>query len=525
MRYYTIYKRLAVPALAAGLLLAACSKNLDKTNPNSVTVDQYYKTAAELQSGTNAIYAVLHSISLVGREWFFVHDLRSDDVATGGGQLEAPRNQILIGATDPTNAVMNSVWDAAYTLIHRANTVIENAPNVTDNPTLRDECVGEAKFLRAWAYNELVTMWGAVPIYTQTVSTATGYQPRSAESDVYALIEKDLQEAAAVLPGKSSVTDKGRATNAAAWFLLARVLMQNGDYDGARTALLKIPTSGADGYSLTSRYLDNFEEETEFNNESVFEVVFADKGNNDFNWAGNLVGDGASASVTTVRNQEYCPVAWRNLIPSNRFLAEFESTVNGYAKTDPRFAYSVYQTGDKINNNTETLTDAQQNGNSSILNGVTQKISWRKYMLLYKEDVSYHPGGNNQRIFRYGEVLLMLAECENELGNTGAAVGYLNQIRARADVAMPAYPTAQYPTGTKTEVQKALMHEKTVEMGCEEVRNIDIIRWRKKGYFTGGDPLSYFRANRDELLPIPQAEIDNNPQLAAGGIAKQNPGY
>jgi hypothetical protein len=68
------------------------------------------------------------------------------------------------------------------------------------------------------------------------------------------------------------------------------------------------------------------------------------------------------------------------------------------------------------------------------------------------------------------------------------------------------------------------MHEKAVEMACEEVRNIDIMRWRKKGYFTT-DPLPYFKINRDELLPIPQAEIDNNPQLAAGGINKQNKGY
>ncbi|MEO5892320.1 MAG: RagB/SusD family nutrient uptake outer membrane protein, partial [Ferruginibacter sp.] len=69
------------------------------------------------------------------------------------------------------------------------------------------------------------------------------------------------------------------------------------------------------------------------------------------------------------------------------------------------------------------------------------------------------------------------------------------------------------------------IHEKMSEMGCEEVRNIDILRWRAKGYFTGGDPLSYFKTGRDELLPLPQSEIDNNPQLGDGGISKQNPGY
>jgi tetratricopeptide (TPR) repeat protein len=518
-----IYRILVMLAGAASLLVTACSKRLDKADPNTVPVSQFFKTAAELQAGTNAIYAALHGNSLVAREWFFVHDLRSDDVATGGGQLEAPRGQILIGATEPTNSVMNAVWNGTYTLIHRANSVIESGSKVTDNTALRDRCIGEAKFLRAWAYNELVTMWGAVPVYTSPVSTADGYKPRVAEDEVYALIIKDLQDAAGILPAKTG-TDKGRATNAAANFLLGRVLMQKGDYVGARTALLKIPIAGADGYSLTARYLDNFEEEMEFNNESIFEVVFADKGNNDFNWGGNGVADGAAGTQTTIRNQEYSPVAWRNLIPSDKLLAEFESTVGGSAKNDPRFSYTVYQSGDKINNGSQTLTDAMQSGETSVLQGVTKKISWRKSTLLYKENVSYHPGGNNQRIMRYAEVLLMLAECENEGNNIPAAVGYLNQVRARADVMMPAYPTLQYPVTTKSEVTKALMHEKAVEMACEEVRNIDIMRWRKKGYFTT-DPLPYFKVNRDELLPIPQAEIDNNPQLAAGGINKQNKGY
>jgi hypothetical protein len=165
-----------------------------------------------------------------------------------------------------------------------------------------------------------------------------------------------------------------------------------------------------------------------------------------------------------------------------------------------------------------------QNGNSSVLNGVTQKISWRKWLLMYKENQSFHPGGNNQRLIRYAEILLDLAECENELTNSGPAIAYLNQVRDRPDVAMPHYPTTQFPCGNKDEITKAIMHERNVELGDEEVRNIDIIRWRKKGYFTT-DPLSYFKPNRDELLPIPQDEIDNNPKLGAGGINAQNQGY
>jgi hypothetical protein len=186
---------------------------------------------------------------------------------------------------------------------------------------------------------------------------------------------------------------------------------------------------------------------------------------------------------------------------------------------------SVYQTGDKYFNNTLTLTDAAQNGNSSVVNGVTRKISWRKYMLIYKDNSTFHPGGINQRIMRYADVLLMMAECETELGSAASVVtGYLNQVRDRPGVEMPHYPTTKYPCNSKAELIRAIMHERTVELGAEEVRNRDILRWRKRGYYTT-DPLTYFRANRDELLPIPQSEIDNNPELGAGGINKQNPGY
>ena len=541
MKSKKIYSGFIIGALIT-IIIFSCDKNLDKTDPNAVVVNQFFKNSTELLSGTNAIYSVMHGGNLVGREWFFLHDTRSDEVATGGSQLETPRAQLLNGVHDPTNGVMNSVWNALYTLIHRANTVIINAPEITDNTTLRDRCVVEAKFLRAWAYFELVSQWGGVPIYTTPATGADSYQPRSPEADVYTLIIADLQAAAAGSPGKSGI-EKGRATKATANALLGRVQMQKGDYAAAKTALLAIPSAGTDGYMLRDRYLDNFEaglptptdagkldESFEFNDESIFEAIFVDKGNTDFNWGGNGIGDGAAGNQTTVRNQEYCPVAWRNLIPSNEYLNEFENTATGAAKTDPRYKFSVYETGDVYNNGQSVLADPDVQGPTSTVNGVVKKVSWRKFMVLYRDSKGYagfHPSGNNQRLIRYADVLLMLAECENEGGNIAGAIGYLNQVRARPSVAMPPYPTAQFPCISKNQVTRAIMHERIVELGDEGVRNVDIVRWRKKGYYpsVAPEPLSYFTANKHELLPIPQAEIDNNPQLGAGGVAKQNPGY
>lgn len=523
MKHSNLYKLIIGGCVITGAIILSCTKDLDKTNGSYPTLDTYYQNSSELLNATNAIYAMFHSGSLVGREWYFVQDMRSDDVSAGGGQLEVPRAQMLNGNCDPANSVMNSVWNGLYGVVLRANTVIEHGPGVTDNDALRDRCVAEAKFFRGWAYFELVSMWGGVPLYTIQITLPDQFQARAPEDQVYAQIIQDLTDAANTLPASYGDADRGRATSGAANAMLGRVYMQSGAYDKAKEALLKVVNSNL--YRLVDNYMDNFLEETEFNAESIFEASYVDNTNgSNFDWG--YAGNGTPQN--TVRNQEYCPVAWRNLIPSNKYLNEFENTATGGAKTDPRFAMSVYQTGDTYDNGNAVLTDGDQNGNSSIVNGVTKKISWRKFMLIYKQDhttAQFRPGGNNQRIIRYAEVLLMLAECENELGNIPGAVEYLNQVRDRPSVAMPHYPTTQFPVSTKDQVTKAIMHEKSVELGCEEIRNRDILRWRKKGYFGGTDPLSYFRANRDELLPIPQAEIDNNPKLADNGIEKQNPGY
>lgn len=523
MKKTTFYRSAVIACLISTALIIACNKQLDKSNPSYVTLDSYFKNADELQKGTNAIYSVFHGGGLIGREWFFLQDCRSDDVSSGGGQLEVPRAQILNGAITSDNSVMNSVWNGLFTVIHRSNAVIGSAANVTDNDAVRDQCVAQAKFFRGWAYFELVSMWGAVPLYTQVVSSPDQFQSRVAEDAIYTQILQDLNDAAGVLSPSYGSSDLGRVTSGAANAMLGRVNMQKGDYAAAKTALLKVTGSGL--YHLMDNYGDNFLEETEFNQESIWEAVYFDKGDNGFDWG--YTGDGSGNAQATVRNQEYCPVAWRNLIPSNKFLNEFEKTTTGATKTDPRYKVTVYETGDKFNNDQDVLTDGMQNGNASSINGVTMKASWRKFMLIYKQSLataSFHPGGNNQRIIRYAEVLLMLAECENETGSTTNAVAYLNQVRDRASVKMPHYPTAQFATGTKEQVTRAIMHERTAELGDEEVRNKDILRWRKKGYYTT-DPLTYFRKGRDELLPIPQQEIDNNPKLGEGGIDKQNPGY
>ena len=495
--------------------MVACTNKLDVLDENNPTTESYFKTALELQNGVNAIYSTLRSANLVGREWFFTHDMRGGETASGGSQLEAPRAELLKQSSPaPSNSVMTSVWLASYQMINRANLVLSKAPGITDNTTLRDRLVGEAKFLRGWAYFELVSQWGDVPVYTEPITSSTEFKGKSPAADIYTLIISDVTDAVAKLPATYANSDRGRATKGAANTLLGKVQMQKGDYAAAKAALLQVYGQ----YSLVN-FLWNFDGDIkedggqlitaghEFNAESIFEVVFVDKGDNNFNWGYN--GEGSTSPMSGVRNQEY-GITWGNVIPSDRLLNEFEAG-------DPRYVMTIYEEGDQIltapgakdniNNPSVvplTLTAAAMNIATSTKGGVVKKRFFRKYNIYEYVNSGFHPGGVNQRVYRYADVLLMLAECEAEVGTPAQAAIYINQVRSRAGVAMPAVVLT-----TKNEALKAVMHERAVELGAEEVASIDILRWRKKGYYPliTTDPVP----GQTSLFPIPASEISTNP--------------
>ena len=500
---------LIIAVILCTAIIVACNKKLDVLDKNNPTTESYFKTAAELQAGVNAAYSSLRSGNLVGREWFFTHDMRGSETNSGGAQLEAPRAELLKQPSpSPSNAVMTSVWNGTYQMINRANLVISKGPDITDNIALRDVTVGEAEFLRAWAYFELVSMWGDVPLYTEPVTSATGYKGKSPAADIYTLIISDLNDAAAKLP---DVAPQGRASKGAANALLGRVEMQNGDYDAAKAALLKVYGK----YSLVANFSDNFDGDikygaglasthpgvNEFNSESIFEVAFVDKGDDNFNWG--YVGEGATADASIMRSQEY-GIVWGNVVPSDKILDEFEPN-------DPRYKYTFYESGDKIltEGGTEpgtTLTEDGMNVAPSNHDGVIKKRVYRKYSVLDWTDDGFHPDGINQRLIRYADVLLMLAECEAETGTPANAAKYINEVRARPSVKMPPVVLT-----TKNEAIAAVMHERAVELAGEEVNNIDILRWRKKGYYPSIRPDP--KPGQVDMFPIPASEIAANPLI------------
>ncbi len=496
----------------AAVVIVACNKKLDVTDQNNPTTESYFKTASELQQGVNAVYSSLRAGNLLGREWFFTHDMRGAETAPGGAQLEAPRAELLKQPVpSQSNSVMTSVWNGTYQMINRANLVISKGPDVTDNTALRDVTVGEAEFLRAWAYFELVSMWGDVPMYLEPVTTASGYKGKSSADEVYAQIVSDLTDAASKLP--DAAAQQGRATKGAANALLGRVEMQKGDYATAKAALLQVYGK----YSLAPRFSYNFDGDVtlgsngilqaagshEFSNnpESIFEVAFVDKGDNNFNWG--YTGEGPTADVSTMRSQEY-GIVWGNVVPSDQVLNEFEAN-------DPRFKYTFFESGNNIltldgTQTGKTLTEDGMNVAQSNHNGVLKKRVYRKYSVLDWTDDGFHPDGINQRVIRYADVLLMLAECEAEAGTPSEAAKYINEVRARPDVKMP-----PVTTGSKEQALAAVMHERAVELAGEEINNIDILRWRKRGYYPSIRPDP--KPGQVEFFPVPASEIAANPLL------------
>src|SRR5687767_121896 len=184
--------KLVVAALLVFTSIIACDRKLDVLDQNNPTTESYFKTAAELQNGVNAIYSSLRSAQLIGREWFFLHDMRGGECASGGAQLEAPRAELLSQPSPaPSNSVMSDVWTGSYRMINRANLVITKAPEITDNTSLRDRLVAEARFLRAWAYFELVSQWGEVPLYTEAPASSTDFKGKSPTTEIYQLIIED----------------------------------------------------------------------------------------------------------------------------------------------------------------------------------------------------------------------------------------------------------------------------------------------------------------------------------------------
>ena len=493
-------KKIALLSMVGLFFTLSCNDDfLTEGNPTAASVGNSFATPAEADQAIVAIYAALQGNDMIGREYWWLYDLLSDELNSGGAILEARRSIILDYKFDASNELIATVWGGIYRVINFSNLAINTLPNKTEESggglleqSLVDRLTAEARFFRGWMYLDLVTLWGNVPFTKKPLSTIEGIPKAESVDVIYDQIYADLDSAIQFLPEEDPT---GRATQFAAQAMKARALLYQGRYADAREPLEAIINSG--NYRLVDDYRDNFREENELNDESIFELQYSSAAGQSQGWS----PDGSGLKEVTIRGQEYSPVDWHNTIPSLAYIDAHESG-------DPRFDYNTLEYGETYNNDELTFTAA------SIKQGTTSRtIHWYKYTNLYKKPIENLWSGINMRILRYADVLLMMAEVELEAGDVTQALRYLNQVRARPSVNLPPVTTTNPDA-----VFNAIVRERQVELVGEQVRYRDVRRWLNNGKLTENPLIAAKSVDgntpaRFTLLPIPQEEIDNNPAL------------
>jgi starch-binding outer membrane protein, SusD/RagB family len=525
------------------LNLNSCDvSKLELVNPNVLTPEIYFVTETQVQQAVNAVYATLQTHGLYQRTLYYAMDnMAYEQVMNPAAEYD--KLQYSNFTFDASHGAIGEYWKNCYAGINRANFVINNEEAINKIPlglmsqAKKNKYIGEAQFLRALYYFLLVTRFGDVPLYLEIPEGIKGL-PRTPKAKIWAQMESDLISATEKCFPKN-LEEKGRATSGAAWALLGKAHLfqanesnDQADYMDAKNAFLQVIHDEVN-YKLEDIYADNFKEETEHGPESIFEVEFnPELGTTDI-WS----SDGSGYNEGTFRAMEYGCFNWFNVTPTVDLVEEFETWADNGVKTDPRLGYCIYQTGDLYNNGLDTaIIDNYTLYHWDGTTEVWYRYGWRKYQNYYKQksENSYY-SGINTRVIRFADVLLMMAEVENELGNIPEAIDYLNKVRNRADVMMPNYGTpvmdAIYPVSNKEQLRIAIEHERKIELCSEQVRFNDLVRWHRLEVFIPEVLLELIEFKRDAvkfdpaidyLWPIPQAEIDSNPAITEDD---QNFGY
>lgn len=478
-----------ITTLCFFLLATACTDVIDRTPQGDYTLENYFQTEEQAVQSVNAVYNMLrqwdtHVFSFIGMTDIVSDDADKGSIASDGFFLQ----EVDQFTHTPTNVAPNTVWSGYFRGIFRANLAIDGIPDVAEmDEALRSRLLAEARFLRAYYYFNLVRWFGGVPLLLEPFPSEFQI-PRASVDEVYAQIESDLRSAADVLPASYGGADVGRVTRGAALGLLAKVALTRENFQGAADLALEVINGG--NYSLLDSYDAIFTAEGENSSESIFEVQAA---------AFEIGGGGSQYNeVQGVRGVPN--LGWGFNKPSDDLIAEFE-------RGDPRREATILYVG-------EILPDG-----SGIVEGDAGIVGER---FNQKAFVSDHPGGNgngpgNIRILRYADVLLIAAEALNEIGRPAEALTYLNQVRARARGTADVLPDVT--TTDQAQLRQAIWHERRVELAMEQHRWFDLVRTGRS--LEVMKPLRpNFTANKNELFPIPQTEID----LSEGAL-EQNPGY
>lgn len=467
-------KKIIYILLLCNVILFGCSKDfLDRTPISNPNTGNFYRSKDDIVTAMWAAYNSLYTLYGPGSLPSFFGELMSDNAYSDNS---AGRVQDYVGFERHTMTIDNELvlnyWDNYYQAIYIVNNIITSAEKLDfDN---RDALIGEAKYLRALYYFDMVRAWGDVPLVTTPINIANAYAlGRTPKADVYNQIVDDLTFAAANLPSKANERFVGAATSDAANTLLGKVYLTLGDKSNAANALMK-----EYGKFTLVPYADLWDLTKKNNVSSIFEIQYKGGISNPYSlyWA----------MFTPVDNRVV--TAWGG--GYNQVTLDLW---NAYEKDDPRRDLSI------------------QNGYTTAA-GVHVDV---KYLIKWKDvnapvDGLREASDNNFIILRYADVLLMLSEATGD-------PKYMNEVRAR--VGLPAYGTAGYPSQYNT-VPLALEHENQVEFAGEFHRWFYLIRTGRAISVIKNSSKNITLTGAQLLLPIPLSVITQNP-----GVITQNDAY
>ena len=503
--------------------ISGCNKKpLDQSPTGQYTSGNFWRNQNDVIAGINGIYNELFTEDWVGHN-LYIFDDQSNDISVQGDHPDFKAVESF--NIDPTLQVLYTLWPFAYEQIARANNAIIYIPKVpVIDEAIRTRSMGEAYFLRAYAYFELSKIYGEVPmILENNVLTATYNVPKSSVDSVRGLVESDLLKAIDMLPENYGDADKGRVSKGAALGMLCKLYMFENNFAKAiQYGTLVINNSN---YALAQHYADNF---TLGLQESNSEILFAV-------WNKDQQIPNVLASAIF---WYFTPRAWQGWgfhHPTQNFASEFEPNDSIRKKA------TLISVGDSVPNQTNLVTvgsgDAYQmfagmQGRSTgrLLPSMTTTGYFIRKYTAYMSDGS---GGINtnlkQPLLRTSDVYLLVAEAKIRLNGSGSGDAEINAVRTRAGLA---------PVSNAGMPQ--LIHERRVELGGENTRWQDLLRWDKdkvinldtivsKPKFASSLPPynsavvipgRTFVRPKDYYMPIPQQIIDESK-----GIIKQNPNY
>lgn len=491
----------------------SCKKFLDTNRQGEYTTDNYPYPGGSgpYDQYLFGAYNDLRAFGVHAAGFFMATNVRSDDADKGStaGDGGADANSFDTFPVLPSNGLVNGMWVAYFGLITKCNVAIdqvENNKDIVATDQVKIQSIAEAKFLRAYAYFNMVRFFGRVPLIDKVLDVAQYNVPQSTPAQVYTLIENDLKFAAANLPVSWDKKFIGRATSGAANGILAKVYLTQQKWGLAMSTANLVMTNGQ--YDLSTPYDKIFGEAGENSKESVFEV--------------QATANATTQSANGVQITQYQGVrdggVW-NL---------------GYGWNVPTtYLENAYETNDPRKNRTllyrNTVATLASPTPYKTVYGEITATTWINPIYNHKAytNPSYRAsiGTNtgywmNVRILRYADIVLMYAEAANEVGgvaNTTAALTALNSVRARARNGNAAI----LPNVTTTDqnlLRDAIRQERHVELAMEYDRFFDLVRWGTAQTVITAAGRPGFIASRDNLLPIPQAQID-----LSKGVLTQNP--